>query len=48
MKDGQDASVLGYFRDLEKPRLERSKRRRLLDIVAIAVCAVMSGADSRV
>ena len=46
MKDGQEASVMDYFRDLEDPRIERSKRRQLLDIVAIAICAVICGADS--
>ena len=35
-----------YFRDLEDPRIERSKRHQLLDIVAIAICAVICGADS--
>ena len=34
------------FRDLADPRMERSKRRQLLDIVAIAICAVICGADS--
>ena len=37
---------MDYFRDLEDPRIERSKRHQLLDIVAIAICAVICGADS--
>ncbi len=34
------------FRDLEDPRMERSKRHQLLDIIDIAICAVICGADS--
>ena len=46
MVDGQDASIMDHFRNLEDPRIERSKRHQLLDIVAIAICAVICGADS--
>ena len=46
MVDGQGASIMDHFRDLEDPRIERSKRHQLLDIVAIAICAVICGADS--
>ena len=46
MMDGQGAPVMDYFQDLGDPRIERSKRHRLLDIVAIAVCAVICGAGS--
>lgn len=35
-----------HFADLPDPRIERSKRHSLLDIVTIAVCAVICGADS--
>lgn len=38
--------LLTYFADLEDPRVERTKEHRLLDIVAIAICAVICGADS--
>jgi predicted transposase YbfD/YdcC len=34
------------FGDLPDPRVERSKRHALLDIITIAVCAVVSGADT--
>ena len=37
---------MDYFRELDDPRIERSKRHQLLDIVAIAICAVICGADS--
>jgi predicted transposase YbfD/YdcC len=35
-----------YFADLPDPRIERTKRHQLLDIIAISVCAVIAGADS--
>ena len=31
---------------LEDPRIERSKRHKLLDIITIAICAIICGADS--
>ena len=46
MMNGQGAPVMDHFRGLEDPRIERSKRHRLLDIVAIAICAVICGAGS--
>ena len=49
MVNGRGASIMDYFRDLEDPRIEqieRSKRHQLLDMVAIAICAVICGADS--
>src|SRR5215217_425973 len=38
--------MLTHFQGLEDPRLERSRRHDLLDIIAIAICAVICGADS--
>ena len=46
MNKGQGVPVMDYFRNLEDPRIDRSKRHQLLDIVAIAICAVICGADS--
>ena len=46
MVNGRGASIMDHFQDLEDPRIERSKRHQLLDIVAIAVSAVICGADS--
>ena len=37
---------MDYFEDLEDPRIERSKRHSLLDIITIAICAVICGADT--
>ena len=39
-------SILTHFRALDDPRLARSRRHDLLNIVAIAICAVICGADS--
>ena len=38
-------SILEHFADLPDPRDERGQRHRLEDIVVIAVCAVICGAD---
>lgn len=46
MSSEHDGLFLKYFGDLEDPRLDRQKKHNLLDIVAIAVCAVVAGADS--
>ena len=35
-----------HFAELPDPRIERTKRHRLLDVVTIAVCAVVCGADT--
>ena len=46
MEKSQSASIMDYFETLEDPRIDRSKRHKLLDIVAIAICATICGADS--
>ena len=38
-------TLLAPFTTLEDPRIERSKRYLLLDIIFIALCAVVSGAN---
>lgn len=40
------ATILEHFSSLEDPRVERSKEHLLIDIVAIAICAVICGADT--
>ena len=35
-----------HFAELDDPRVERTRLHRLLDIVAIALCAVIAGAES--
>jgi predicted transposase YbfD/YdcC len=39
-------SIGEHFNDLEDPRMERTKHHQLLDIIAIAICGVICGADS--
>ena len=40
------ATIEHHFGDLKDPRLERTKLHKLLDILVIAICAVVCGADS--
>ena len=46
MKERKGASITDYFQALEDPRIERSKLHKLLEIVTIAICATICGADS--
>ncbi|PSB14700.1 ISAs1 family transposase [Phormidesmis priestleyi ULC007] len=46
MNSPTDARILSHFADLDDPRNQRGKDHRLLDIVAIAICAVICGAES--
>lgn len=39
------ASILEHFSTLEDPRIERGKEHQLLDIVVLAICAVVCGAE---
>jgi len=42
----QDVSIARHFADLPDPRIDRTKKHRLDDILVIALCAVICGADS--
>ena len=46
MRKGKGGAIMEWFGELEDPRIERCKRHRLLDIITIAICAVICGADS--
>ena len=46
MTADQELSIAHHFADLTDPRIDRSRLHELLDIVAIAICAVVAGADS--
>lgn len=39
------ASIIEHFGVVEDPRIERHKQHKLLDIIVIAICAVICGAD---
>ena len=38
-------SILEHFSDLPDPRVERTKLHQLTDILTIAICAVICGAE---
>lgn len=38
-------SLLDYLVDVDDPRIDRAKKHKLIDILTIAVCAVISGAE---
>ncbi len=40
------ATILEHFAELDDPRVERTRRHKLVDILAIAICATICGADS--
>ena len=40
------ATILDHFAELDDPRVERTRHHKLVDIVAIAICATICGADS--
>ena len=40
------ARIGDYFAHVVDPRVERTKRHQLLDIIAVALCAVLAGADN--
>ena len=41
-----ESSIAEYFAALDDPRIDRTKRHKLLDIVTIAICGTICGADS--
>lgn len=45
MSQVKDASILTHFASLEDPRDHRGKEHPLLDILTIALCAVICGAE---
>lgn len=46
MEEKISAGVEQYFSDLEDPRVDRTKLHKLVDILVIAICAVIAGADN--
>jgi hypothetical protein len=39
-------TISEHFSAIEDPRLNRTKRHQLIDIITITLCAVISGAES--
>ena len=46
MKLKPKQTIVDYFVDIKDPRIDRTKRHKLIDIITIAICAVICGADS--
>ncbi len=46
MKLKPKETIADYFIGVEDPRIERTKRHQLIDVITIAICAVICGADS--
>src|SRR5919206_1077379 len=45
MADPVNTSIVEHFRTLEDPRIERTKKHLLLDILVIALCTLLSGGE---
>ena len=46
MVEATGAPIVEYFAALDDPRIDRTKRHKLLDIVTIAICGTICGADN--
>ena len=46
MKLKPKETIADYFMGVEDPRIERTKLHQLIDVITIAICAVICGADS--
>jgi len=46
MEDKLVPSIEQHFSDLTDPRIDRTKLHKLIDILVIAICAVIAGADN--
>ena len=40
-----NASIVEHFQTLEDPRMARTKKHNLLDILVIAVCTLLTGGE---
>jgi predicted transposase YbfD/YdcC len=46
MEEGISGAIAEHFSDIEDPRIDRTKLHKLIDILVIAICAVIVGADN--
>ncbi len=46
MKLKPKITIADHFEQMTDPRVERSQRHKLIDIITIAICAVICGADT--
>jgi len=45
MADPMNASIVTHFQSLEDPRIERTKKPHLLDMLVIALCTLLTGGE---
>jgi tetrahydromethanopterin S-methyltransferase subunit C len=45
MKLKPKITIADYFTEIEDPRVERTRQHKLIDIISIAICAVICGAE---
>ena len=45
MEEHQSAALLAHFGELVDPRIDRHKEHKLIDILVIAICAILCGAN---
>jgi len=43
--ENKGTSLIAHLLEIEDPRIDRTRRHKLLDILVIAICAVICGAD---
>ena len=46
MEERPAPSIMTYFCSLEDPRSDHTRRHQLIDIITIAICGVICGADN--
>lgn len=46
MKLKPKITIADHFSELEDPRVERTRQHKLIDIITIAICAVICGAET--
>ena len=44
--DDKNSSLMDHFKDIEDPRIDRRKRHNLIDIIVVALCAMVAGCDT--
>ena len=45
MKEKRSAALMDHFGELEDPRIDRHKEHKLIDLLVIAICAILCGAN---
>jgi hypothetical protein len=45
-EEEKDTTIAGHFSDLNDPRIDRTKRHKLADIITIAICSTLCMGES--